>query len=234
MPSQPSPKNPAAPLDSKERILDAALELFATNGFAGTSMRMITQKAGVSLALVNYHFKSKDQLRMEVVLQRLAPINAERIARLDALEAHYGDDPVPLEKLADAGIRPMVMLNTGRPEALRFYALFVMRCMMSPDDDFRFASFEVHLNEMFQRYFQALHKTLSEPMESIYWKMHFFGSCMLATLAQPERLEFLSGGTIKQDDPEETIQRLTTFLCDGFRADFDSMQPHNLENFPNP
>ena len=39
--------------DTKERILDAAERLFADHGFPATSMRDITQEAGVNLAAVN-------------------------------------------------------------------------------------------------------------------------------------------------------------------------------------
>ena len=48
--------------DTVERILDAAEQLFAEKGFAETSLRLITSKAGVNLAAVNYHFGSKKAL----------------------------------------------------------------------------------------------------------------------------------------------------------------------------
>ena len=43
-----------------DRILDTAEVLFAQKGFAETSLRAITSKAGVNLAAVNYHFGSKE------------------------------------------------------------------------------------------------------------------------------------------------------------------------------
>lgn len=45
--------------DTKTRILDAAEKLFAERGFSETSLRLITSKAEVNLASVNYHFGSK-------------------------------------------------------------------------------------------------------------------------------------------------------------------------------
>jgi AcrR family transcriptional regulator len=50
------------PHETRTRILDAAEELFMQQGFGGTSMRLLTAKAGVNLAAVNYHFGSKDAL----------------------------------------------------------------------------------------------------------------------------------------------------------------------------
>ncbi len=48
--------------DTVERILDVAEILFAEKGFAETSLRLITSKAQVNLAAVNYHFGSKKAL----------------------------------------------------------------------------------------------------------------------------------------------------------------------------
>lgn len=43
-------------------VLDAALRLFAEQGFAGTSLRDISQAAGVSHPLILHHFGSKEEL----------------------------------------------------------------------------------------------------------------------------------------------------------------------------
>ena len=55
--------------ETQTRILDAAEELFMQHGFESASMRMLTAKAGVNLAAVNYHFGSKDAL-VEAVFRR--------------------------------------------------------------------------------------------------------------------------------------------------------------------
>ena len=73
--------------ETRTRILDAAEELFMQHGFEGTSMRALTTRAGVNLAAVNYHFGSKHALVEAVFRRRLDPMNVERIAELDQLEA---------------------------------------------------------------------------------------------------------------------------------------------------
>ena len=66
-----SESNPKTGHDTRGRILDAAEVLFMEHGFDGTSMRMITSRAAVNLAAVNYHFGSKESLMQEVFRRRL-------------------------------------------------------------------------------------------------------------------------------------------------------------------
>jgi TetR/AcrR family transcriptional regulator len=47
---------------TKRKLLDAALEAFAENGFKGTSTRDIAERAGVHHPLITYHFKNKEEL----------------------------------------------------------------------------------------------------------------------------------------------------------------------------
>lgn len=53
-------------LTAAARIRNAALEGFALNGVAATSIRDVAKAAGVSAGLVQHHFKSKDALRQAV------------------------------------------------------------------------------------------------------------------------------------------------------------------------
>ena len=47
---------------SRNRIVDAALELFSTHGYEGTSIRDIATAVGMTTASLYYHFSSKDEL----------------------------------------------------------------------------------------------------------------------------------------------------------------------------
>jgi len=48
--------------NSRERLLETATGLFAEKGYAGTSVREIVEKAGVSKPVLYYYFKSKEGL----------------------------------------------------------------------------------------------------------------------------------------------------------------------------
>ncbi len=55
------------PTDTKARILEAAFRRLATEGYAALSVREIAKDAGVNHALINYHFRTKDQLVIDVL-----------------------------------------------------------------------------------------------------------------------------------------------------------------------
>ena len=48
--------------NTKERILDEALKLFAQSGYMGTSMNDIADRMGVTKAALYKHYKSKQEI----------------------------------------------------------------------------------------------------------------------------------------------------------------------------
>lgn len=53
--------------ETRERILNVAAEEFAERGYAGTSIGGIAERVGVGKGLVQYHFKAKVDLAVEIV-----------------------------------------------------------------------------------------------------------------------------------------------------------------------
>jgi AcrR family transcriptional regulator len=51
----------------RERLLEAAGEIFAEKGFKGATVREIIDRAGVNIAAVNYYFRDKERLYIEAV-----------------------------------------------------------------------------------------------------------------------------------------------------------------------
>jgi len=77
---------------TKEKILSAAQELFEERGFDNTSVRDIATHAEVNVALINYHFGSKDALIATLIEEmantsfiKLADINKSGISPLQKL-----------------------------------------------------------------------------------------------------------------------------------------------------
>jgi TetR/AcrR family transcriptional regulator, cholesterol catabolism regulator len=56
------PKGGARAAASRSRIVAAALDLFSTRGYEGTSIRDIAGAVGMTTASLYYHFSSKDEL----------------------------------------------------------------------------------------------------------------------------------------------------------------------------
>ena len=76
--------------DTAEKILRTALKMFAVATPAAVRMRDLAREAGVNLAAVNYHFRTKDALYMEVanIIVRLFQIQYEPyIKRFDEIKA---------------------------------------------------------------------------------------------------------------------------------------------------
>lgn len=65
-------EKPAEKKITRDRILEAALDLFASRGFQSTTVRDIAAAAGVNIALINYHFGSKEQLYKDLILARFS------------------------------------------------------------------------------------------------------------------------------------------------------------------
>jgi AcrR family transcriptional regulator len=68
--------------DTRQDILDAALDLFAENGFFGTSMREIARRVGVRESALYHHFPSKEAI-LEGLVQQLGPGQARHLAEMD-------------------------------------------------------------------------------------------------------------------------------------------------------
>jgi AcrR family transcriptional regulator len=60
-------KNNSASRDTQRRLLQAAGEVFAERGFQSATMKEITDRAGASLASINYHFSDKAALYAAVI-----------------------------------------------------------------------------------------------------------------------------------------------------------------------
>lgn len=123
--------------DARDQILNAALALFARQGFAHTSMNDIVRESGVSKGGVYWHFQSKDALVLaifdaffngqEVILSRVlnsADHPAIRLRRLVELagvelEATTARLPAPLEFYTLAAHN-----ETLRARLAQFYATY--------------------------------------------------------------------------------------------------------------
>jgi AcrR family transcriptional regulator len=214
----PSPlRSVKPPHETRTRILDAAEELFMHHGFGGTSMRLLTAKAGVNLAAVNYHFGSKDALIEAVFRRRLDPMNTARIAALDALEAS-GRALAP-EAIIRAFIgETLRMVEDGRSGGRNFIRL-LGRSYTEPSKAIRVLIGQLYEPAM-ERYKAAFERALPQmPREELVWRMHFMFGTLSYTLAATDAVQLIAG--CKPEDRHDARlleNRLTAFLAAGLTA----------------
>jgi len=88
---------------SRERILDAATELFAARGYAGAGVDRLAQRSGIAKTAIYYHFGNKEGL-LAAVLDRAA---TQWIASIQEA-SRQGSDPLGRLDRALAGMRAML------------------------------------------------------------------------------------------------------------------------------
>lgn len=98
---------------TRERILAAAVELFADRSFEGATTREIAAAAGVSQPSLNYHFQSKDDLWRAAVASLFAQLDETMRTRVDGLR---GVDLLTTAKLA---VRDFIAFSAEHPQLHR-------------------------------------------------------------------------------------------------------------------
>lgn len=77
------PEQPVS--DTRARILDTALELFAAQGYQRTSLRQIAERLGITKAAVLYHYPTKDGILATLVRPMVDDLEAvlDRVSRIE-------------------------------------------------------------------------------------------------------------------------------------------------------
>ena len=98
--------------ETRRRLLDAALELFALRGFEATTVRGIAERVGVRDAAIYAHFDGKQAI-YDSLLAGMGPVSADALdVDLAELAAAGPRKALPglVERLLDAWSRPRALL----------------------------------------------------------------------------------------------------------------------------
>jgi AcrR family transcriptional regulator len=142
--SRPRGKEPVG----RERILEAAGELFVLQGYAATTTRQISTKVGVKQPSLYYHFPNKAAMLRELLL------NSARPSLLKARELLADNTSEPLARLL-ALIRFDVTLLTSGPSNVG--ALYLLPEITGPE----FAEFRQVRAELIEAYGTLLSQTVA-------------------------------------------------------------------------
>lgn len=214
----PAPANPARRSGevTRERLLDAAEKLFSEHGIDGVSMRDIASESGLTLALANYHFGSKEGLYRAVFERRVPAVSAKRRAALAA--AVTGPDTrAAIAAVLDALARPWVE-SRGMPGGLA-YTRLVAREAGDPAEGGR-GIVALHLDPIAREFMQAMVRVLPNvSRRRIEWAYHFFIGALLLILANPERVRRLSGASCRIDSDATVVREIVDFFAGALAGD---------------
>jgi len=99
---------------ARERILAAALDVFAARGFDGARTREIAARAGANLGLIKYYFNDKEQLWQAAVARAFTELQAGFADR--AQPSGDGDDTLAW---LEGALRQFVHFVARHPEFMR-------------------------------------------------------------------------------------------------------------------
>jgi TetR/AcrR family fatty acid metabolism transcriptional regulator len=192
----------APPVDRRRQILDAAIRVFARQGFHACRVSDIAREAGVAYGLVYHYFDSKEQVLNELFVERWSLL-------LAAIEEIDSRAIPPREKL-DAVAGFIIESYRHDPELMKVIIVEVTRAANSFG--------KTHL-EQIQRAYESIAKIVADGQESgdfrgdvapMFASMSFYGAIE----------QLLSGwifGTIPASDTDFDQARdlLVTTICDG-------------------
>ena len=202
--------------DTKQRILNAAEELFAHRGFQGTSLRALTKKAAVNLAAVNYHFGTKEALIEEVITRRLIPLNVLRQDKINAeLDAAQKENRSPEAKtLLRAFIEPTLSFSCSNPGGSHFTTL-IGRALAESDETVM-PIFLRHIEPLYMLLFTSLCQAMPElPKSTIYWRLHFVLGSLIHTMKMTKKPLQVPPEIVPDENPEQLSNLLINFVSAG-------------------
>ena len=113
----------APPVDRRRQILDAAVRVFARQGFHACRVSDIAREAGVAYGLVYHYFNSKDQVLNELFVERWSLL----LAAIEEVDAR----PIPPREKLDAVAGFIIDSYRHDPELMKVIIVEVTRAANS-------------------------------------------------------------------------------------------------------
>lgn len=205
--------------DTSSAILDAAEQLFSERGFAETSLRTITSRAGVNLAAVNYHFGSKKSLIHAVFARFLSPFTARLRHELTEYEASLNDETADLEKLLGIVFCTAMATCEDQPERLnRFTRLLGLAYTQGQGHIKRNLNREY--GEVYGRFSELLRRSMPElSAEELFWRFHFMLGAVMFTFSGVDTLKAMAEYDVGQvAQTSDVIGLMLPFLAGGMQV----------------
>jgi AcrR family transcriptional regulator len=196
--------------DTKEKILDAAEELFADVGYDATYMRDVAKRGRLLLGLITYHFGTKEKLFEEVIARRAEELNAKRRKALGLLV-----NPT-VEEILEAYQHPYLELMRGGGDGWHSYGRLIAQIGQSE----RWAKLSAkHFSELGHAVIEQLMK--AEPRlswsQAVHGYVHLV-SVMFGVFATSGLLDIFSDGSLHSADLTAAYNSMIKFVAGGIRS----------------
>jgi len=203
--------------ETVERILDSAEVLFAERGFAETSLRQITGKAGVNLAAVNYHFGSKNALIQAVFARFIEPFTRNLRESLQAAIAK--NEHVSLDRLLRLLATALVEVPSRSDKSLPVFMRLLGLAYTQSQGHLR-KYLEQRYNSELRLFMKLLRQATPQlSSEERFWRMQFMLGALTFTMSSSEALASILQDKNGADAPAEGIvDQLVPFLSAGINA----------------
>ena len=198
---------------TKEKILNAAEVLFGENGCDTVSLRDITSKADVTLALASYHFGKKDNLFKLVISRRANTLNKLRKHRLAALREK---NDLTLRTILDAFMEPLFTQMRSSDEGWQSYVMLLSKLGQSNRwlDILR-----ENFDDTATIFIGELRKILPHTSEEdLLRTFSLVLHLMLVGVSKNQRLDTLSGGVFRAADLDRSYDALLRFALAGMES----------------
>lgn len=203
---EPTQRNAA---HTRARILGAAETEFADHGFDGVSVRQIALRADVPVALINYHFGSKEGLYRAIFEMRAPMIVDQRVAGLRLAEMEPERER-KVEMIVKAVLVPNLHMRST--EKSSNYARILAREVSDPKSLER-KVIEEYLDPIAYKVMDALQRAMPDrSIEEINWGYQAMLGVMVYTMADMGRISRLSGGRCDPEDEIATANHLVAIM----------------------
>lgn len=194
---------------TRARIVEAAEAEFADHGFDGVSVRQIALRANVPVALINYHFGSKEGLYRAIFEMRAPMIVDQRIAGLRLADMEPDQDR-KIEMIVKAVLVPNLHMRSTEKNSS--YSRILAREVSDPKSHNRKVIAEF-FDPIAYKVLEALHKALPDrSVEEINWGYQAMLGVMVYTMADTGRISRLSDGRCDPEDELSTATHLVALM----------------------
>jgi AcrR family transcriptional regulator len=144
--------------ETEERIKSAARKLFTKKGYTATKTRDIAKEADVNLALLNYYFRSKDELFNIIMLENYNKF-------LSGIKDSANDKNTSFEDKVMSIIRTQIDMLLANPDM----PIFIVNEIMTNPDQFAKKTESVFLRSIFMKQMSENAATLKNiPFDPIH------------------------------------------------------------------